>query len=394
MQCTPRFALGMLLVLASPSLLPAQTCVKEATKCITAPNGGDCASIGLWNGRSRTCSLTQDLTGEAIQIDGDGITLDGKGRTLTGGSIGELQQLFGVLAAQRHDVTFANLTIRGFQTGIGLVECSHCTVKGSTLRDSSRAGIELSESNDSRVAENQVSGTGDGIVVNQSAGNVLERNTVESNRNSGILLNNGASRNVLKGNVTRLNSGGITMGGNSDYNTLTGNEILGNTHMGLAVYFYSNENVVVDNRITSNAGAVENGAGILVMQSSGNRFTNNTVSANGRGIWISYPDGEPYDGGGNEVYNNNFLANRTQALVTGRRSTEDAFSKQAPIGGNFWDNWTAPDANGDRIVDAAYAFTGSGDPYPWRVESGWNAPPEATRATSPPDQGQNRTPSR
>ena len=382
MQCTPRLALGMLLVLASPTLLPAQTCVKEATKCITAPNGGDCGSIGLWNGRSKTCSLTQDLTGEAIQIDGDGITLDGRGRTLTGGSLGELQQLFAILAAQRRDITVANLTIRGFQTGIGLVECSHCTVRGSTLRDSSRAGIELSESNDSRVAENQVSGTGDGIVMNQSTGNLLEKNTVETNRNSGIVLNNGASRNVLKGNVTRLNAGGITMGGNSDYNTLTGNEIVGNTRMGLAVYFYSNENVVLDNRITSNAAGVENGAGILVMQSSGNRFTNNTVSGNSRGIWLSYPDGEPFDGGGNEVYNNNFLGNRTQAMVTGRRSTVDAFSKQAPIGGNFWDNWKSPDAGGDGIVDAAYQFGGSGDDFPWSAQDGWVTLPSPT---APPD---------
>ena len=382
MQRNLRLALGMLAALASPALLAAPGCVKEATRCITSPDGGDCGSIGLWNGRSRTCSLTQDLEGESIQIAGDGITLDGKGRILAGGSIGELLQPFAVLVAQARDVTITHLTVRGYQTGIGLIESSRCVVTDSTLRDSSRAGIELSESNDSRVAENQVSGTGDGIVVNQSTGNLLEKNTVESNRNSGILLNNDASRNVLRGNVSRLNSGGIIMGGNSDYNTLTGNEIVGNTRMGLAVYFYSNENVVLDNRITSNAAGVENGAGILVMQSSGNRFTNNTVSGNSRGIWISYPDSTPFDGGGNEVYNNNFLANRTQALVTGRRSTADDFSKQAPIGGNYWDNWKSPDLGGDGIVDAAYRFGGSGDDLPWSAPDGWVTRPAPA---APPD---------
>ena len=377
MQRTPRFALGMLLALACPALLTAQTCVKEATRCITAPSGGDCASIGLWNGQTRTCSLTKDLAGESIEIAGDGITLDGKGRTLTGGSIGELLQPFAVLVAQQRDVTVTNLTIRGFQIGIGLSESSHCVVTASTLSDTSRSGIEMNESNDNRIAGNHASGGADGIVVNLSTGNVLEKNTVESNHNSGILLNNGASRNVLKGNVARRNSGGITLGGDSDYNTLTGNEVAENTNLGLAIYFYSNENAVLDNRIAGNAAGVENGAGILVMQSSGNRFTNNTVSGNSRGIWISYPDTALYDGGGNEVYNNNFLANRMQALVTGRRSLADAFSKQAPIGGNFWDNWKSPDAGGDGIVDAAYRFGGSGDELPWSAQDGWAARPAA-----------------
>jgi parallel beta-helix repeat protein len=381
-------ALGIVLALAGLGATQAQTCGKEATRCITSPKGGDCASIGTWNAATKTCTLRKDLTGESIQIAGDGITLDGGGHTLTGASLGDLLQPFGVLVKQRTGVSISNLTVRKFMAGIQMIESSKGAVTRGTMHDTTRAGIELLESDNNRIAGNRIHSSADGILVIQSAGNLLEGNTTELNRSSGIILSNSATRNVLRENVTRGNSGGITLGGDSDYNTLTGNEVIGNSHLGIAIYFYSNENVVLDNSIAGNAVGVENGAGILVMQSSGNRFTNNTVTGNSRGIWISYPDTELYDGGDNEVYNNNFLANRTQALVTGRRSTADTFGKQAPIGGNFWDNWTAPDANGDRIVDTAYAFSGSGDPCPWRVESGWNAPPEATRATSPPDRSQ------
>lgn len=42
-----------------------------------------------------------------------------------------------------------------------------------------------------------------------------------------------------------------------------------------------------------------------------------------------------------------------------------------PIGGNFWSNWTGPDANNDRFVDNPYSFTGGADNLPWAAKNGW-----------------------
>jgi nitrous oxidase accessory protein len=145
----------------------------------------------------------------------------------------------------------------------------------------------------------------------------------------------------------------------------------------------------MNNRIAGNAVGVPDGAGVLLMQASGNRFSNNTVAGNSRGIWLAYPNTTAYSGGGNEIYHNNFIDNGTQALITGWRMTPDSFSKQAPIGGNFWGNWTTPDANGDGVVDSAYMISGGGDNLPWSVKDGWAVPPDAASSkivTSSPDQ--------
>src|SRR5262245_46119748 len=143
MRGTHCLALTALLALASPAAALAGPCAKEATKCITAPGGGDCASIGTWTAASRTCRLSKDLSGESIQIAGDDITLDGAGHAMTGASLGELLQPFGILIAARSRVTVGNLTARRFQAGIVLRESTDCAVTEGTLRDVSRAGIEL-----------------------------------------------------------------------------------------------------------------------------------------------------------------------------------------------------------------------------------------------------------
>ena len=381
MKSKHSLVLVLLLGMAPWGALLAQTCMERATKCISEPGGGDCSSIGKWNAASSTCTLTGDLTGESIQIAGDGITLDGGGHTLKSASVGGRNQLIGVYAEERTGVTITNLTIREFQAGIQLLRCSGNKVTNNKMSGDGRVGIELLESNNNLISNNVLSKAGDGINVKQSAENTLEGNLAESNRDSGIILNASSFGNTVTRNTARLNSGGIAVAGASRRNTVSENEVTGNTRLGIALYFSANDNVVTNNRIADNAVGVADGAGVLLMQASGNRLSNNTVANNSRGIWLSYPDAATFPGGGNEVYNNNFIGNATQALITGWRSTPDSFSKQAPIGGNFWGNWTTPDANGDGVVDSPYLISGGGDNLPWRVKDGWNVPPD----TAPPD---------
>jgi parallel beta-helix repeat protein len=371
-------ALALLLVFAPSGALLAQPCVEGIAKCITGPTGGDCASIGTWKADTRTCTLSADLEGKAIQIAGDDITLDGNGHALMGMPVDGFPQPWGIYIEQRSGVTVRNLAIREFQAGIELRSSFRCTLETNTVGENKRAGIELLESNHNRIEKNTVSTAGDGILLKASANNVLDGNLVEWNHNSGILLNMGSTGNTVSKNTARLNAGGIALGGGSSQNSLRDNDVTGNGHLGVALYYDSNENVVTGNRITQNAVDVANGAGVLLMRSSGNRFTDNTVSGNSRGIWLSYPETDAYNGGGNEVYHNNFIDNPTQALVTGWRSSPDSFSKQAPIGGNFWGNWTTPDADKDGVVDSAYLINGAGDNLPWKAKDGWAASPDLT----------------
>ena len=371
-------AVVLLLGITHSGPLLAQTCVEGTTKCISGDTGGDCSSIGTWNAASKTCTLTGDLAGEAIQIAGDDVALDGGGHTLTGLAVGGLPQAYGVYVEQRTGVTVTNLILKQFQAAIEMVRCSSCAVKKNTVSGNARAGIELLESNHNTVGDNTLKASGDGIVLKGCADNILAGNLSESNRDSGIILNYNSSGNTVTRNVTRLNSGGIALGGASSHNTISDNDVSENRHLGIALYFSSNENVVIHNRIAGNAVGMTNGAGVLLMQVSGNRFSNNTVAGNSRGIWFSYPGTDTYPGGGNEVYQNNFIDNGTQALITGWRRTPDSFSKHSPIGGNFWGNWTTPDLNGDGVVDSPYLISGGGDSLPWSAKNGWLTPPDVT----------------
>jgi parallel beta-helix repeat protein len=373
-------ALVVLLAISRSEAVTAQTCPDQNVKCITEPTGGDCSSIGTWNAVSKTCTLTADLSGKSIQIAGDDITLDGGGHVLKGVPVGGFPPPRGIHVEQRSGVTIANLTVREFQAGIELRNSFNCTLAGNTIGENTRVGIEVLDSNHNRIVKNTVTTAGDGILLKESADNVLEGNLVESNRDSGILLNFGSNGNTVTRNTARLNDGGVALGGASGQNTLRDNDVTGNRHLGIALYFDSNENAVIGNRITQNAVGVANGAGVLLMASSGNQFTDNTVAGNSRGIWLSYPVNDAYPGGGNEIYHNNFIDNPTQALITGWRSSPDAFSKQAPIGGNFWGDWTTPDADQDGVVDSAYRINGAGDNLPWKVKNGWTIPPNSNHA--------------
>ena len=366
-----------ILALASPGALQAQSCLDETTKCISLPGGGDCTSIGTWNEASKTCRLTRDLTGEAIQITGNGVTLDGAGHSLTGKRVvvtGDLQP-FGVYVARRNGVNITNLTVQHYQAGIDFQRVSGGALIDNQVRDCARVGIWLFQSTNNVLAGNSASANGDGIALKLSGSNTLRRNVAESNRDSGIILNAGSSENTLTGNTSRGNTGGLTLGSGSYGNTIRDNEVTGNRRLGIAFYYRSDDNIVTGNRIDGNAAGAADGAGVLMLESSGNRFSDNRVTGNSRGIWLSYPDTPAFFGGRNEIYNNDFVGNETQALITGSRSSLDVFSKQAPVGGNHWGNWTGPDENQDGFVDDSYLFSGGGDTMPWSSKEGWSARP-------------------
>ena len=100
-----------LLVVGTPPALGTKYIKDDAT-------GGDATSIGNWDGPTKKCTLTTNVT-EAIQIDSDGITLDGAGFTVTGSDYG------GVYLLGRAGVTIRNLNVKGFYYGIFLYDSSY-----------------------------------------------------------------------------------------------------------------------------------------------------------------------------------------------------------------------------------------------------------------------------
>ena len=102
--------------------------------------------------------------------------------------------------------------------------------------------------------------------------------------------------------------------------------------------------------------------GIRCNESSDNTITDNIVSDNRSGILLKTSNN-------NRVFNNKFYDNYNQAEVV--NSTGNEFHLDLPTGGNYWNDWTGPDADGDGIVDSPYVFEGGQDDLPWAQPDGW-----------------------
>ena len=112
----------------------------------------------------------------------------------------------------------------------------------------------------------------------------------------------------------------------------------------------------------------------LRIGSSNITLNNNNVSSNTYGIYLS-------NSNYNIIYNNNFINNPTQAYVVG--GSGNIFNLDKPIGGNYWNDWTSPDNDGDGFVDYPYEFTGGQDNLPWVSQDGWKRVPPVANATGP-----------
>ena len=200
--------------------------------------------------------------------------------------------------------------------------------------------------------------TGGGVYLRGRTG-VTVKNVIIENFNSGVGLN-GSSNNTLMGNTVSGCSHGIWLYTGSSHNTLIDNTVTSNTLEGIYFHAGSSSNSV------AGTFATDNNVGISVRFSESNTVTGNTCFDNNNGIYF-------YISNDNEIYNNNFKNNRTrQAMVLS--SSGNVFSLPAPVGGNFWSDWTSPDGDGDGLVDDPYLFTGGQDDLPWAAEDGWQEP--------------------
>ncbi len=199
--------------------------------------------------------------------------------------------------------------------------------------------------------------TGGGVYLGGRTGVTVKNVNIRS-FNSGIYLFQ-SNNNTLVGNSAASCSHGIWLY-DASHNTLIDNTVTSNTLEG--IYFHADSS---SNSVTGTY-ATGNNVGICVRFSGSNTITGNTCFDNDNGIYF-------YKSDGNEVYNNNFKSNVVrQALVV--LCSGNVFSLSAPVGGNFWSDWTDPDGDGDGFVDSPYLFTGGQDDLPWTMEDGWQEP--------------------
>ncbi len=237
------------------------------------------------------------------------------------------------------DVT-GTISLGNFDHGVRIWDAPNNTIGGTTpearnvISGNNHMGVQILLAS---AKGNKVQGNYIGIAVNGT--------TPLGNGDHGVEIREGASDNTIgPGNVISGNGGtGIEINGAG----VTGNQILGNF-------------IGTDASRRESLGNTY--AGVRIISCTDNTLTDNTVSNNGYGIQLQ-------SSSDNQIYNNNFIDNTIQAYATtGRRS--NIFNLDKPIGGNYWSDWTSPDADGDGFVDYPYVFTGGVDYLPWARQAG------------------------
>jgi parallel beta-helix repeat protein len=330
-----------------------------------------------------TYTLTGNLTSSAdgMVIERDNIVLDGAKYTIEGTGI----YYNGINLSSKTNVTIQNVNIKQFIIGIFLNNSANNRIAENNITSTQGGGIALENSLGNSIAgnnmncsyglelvyssKNNVSGNNieatdyavtlfhssnnsivgntfiNGLIVENSYGNVVENNTVNDKP---LVYLEGASNYAVEGDagqVILVKSKNITIKGLN----LVGIYPISRLIVGIELYETSDstisKNCIINNcrgiflsnssnnRIFGN-NITWNSDGISLFHSLNNTITENDLKANGAGIYLQYSFG-------NKVFHNNFINNVYQACI--ENSPDNLWDNDYPSGGNYWSDYTGVD---------------------------------------------------
>jgi parallel beta-helix repeat protein len=263
---------------------------------------------------------------DGIVIERDNMTVDGAGYTLQGTGSGA-----GISLSERSYVTIQNMTIRGFSRGISVSSSSCINISRNNITNNGWQGILLSNARANSMIGNNITANGEcGISLAISSNNFLRDNTVAgSNYNFGVygsndlfhFMNDVDASNTVDGKPifylvnqhnlsidpqTYLNIGYLAVV-NSTYIKVQHLNMKNNSEGVLFAY--------TQNSLVQNVTATNNVCGISLCSSLNNSITGNNLTANIRGVELSF----------DSSYNN----------ITGNSITANAMGAYASLGGIF-----------------------------------------------------------
>ncbi|MDZ7661313.1 nitrous oxide reductase family maturation protein NosD [Thiohalophilus sp.] len=224
-------------------------------------------------------------------------------------------------------------------------------------------GIHLFNTRRTKVIGNTIWNTRDGIYIDTSNHNVLRDNNMHHLR-YGIHYMYSYHNDIIGNRTHNTRTGYALM--QSKYLTVTGNRTENDKNYGILMNYilYStiSDNLVSDISHGSSTGkdnkAIPGGEGkaLFVYNSQHNEIHNNTFANSGIGIHLTAGSVN------NQIYNNNFMKNRTQVKYVATNTQE--WSKDGR--GNYWTDYLGWDLDADGVGDRPYQPNDGVDHVLWK----------------------------
>jgi nitrous oxidase accessory protein NosD len=283
-------------------------------------------------------------------------------------------------------ISVQNNSAPGFAFGFYDEYSSQLTVRNNDLAHEhyDDYGIYLYEENSVWVLNNNVyNASGYGIYAEYVGSLVVSGNSVSYAGNEGIYVYESQFGEVVGNTVDHANNYSLDIEYCVDFTV--SNNVADDTlaSFGTALYLYYNTNVAAMNNTLSRTNYSIYAEGDVGDQITGNNasfahegiflgyLANVTVAGNE--FWTDHWSFDLTDSANVLIYHNNFVGDAGW-IISGGVSANIRWDNGYPSGGNFWSNWTSPDAQGgpgqnvpgaDGIVDHPFVVnTTFSDHYP------------------------------